>query len=409
MNHKYLISQCARIREHYDHLDRLSGDQFNVFRVIGLGSEEVRLHSAFLAELLDPNGSHGQGDIFLKAFVERLEIADFDTASAIITREKYIGPLTGSGAKATGGSIDIFLEDKDRRAITIENKIYAGDQRDQLHRYYNFNNDNLLYLTLDGHTPNQESAGSLQEGTHYRTLSYADDISGWLENCQKESYNLPAVREGIQHYLSLIKSMTNQSRHKEMTNELLQLITESKANIQASFAIANQLPNVKAHIQQLFWNDLADKIIEQGYEVENIKDFRNSIETLTRNYSMNQRNSKYYGLFVKTYEKENTTIYWGCELDHHIYTGFILEQNGKKGVALLPENKKYVETLLECDSNYSTTEKWLGWQYTTPKLNFHEFNSNAIFSLLEKEARAKIVSDIVNKMVSDTKFLIEHV
>ena len=41
---------------------------FNVFNVIGLWSEEVRLHSAFIAELLNTHESHGMGNTFLKAF-----------------------------------------------------------------------------------------------------------------------------------------------------------------------------------------------------------------------------------------------------------------------------------------------------------------------------------------------------
>ena len=38
---------------------RKEGDYFNVFNTIGLWSEEVRLHSKFIAELLNPKGSHG--------------------------------------------------------------------------------------------------------------------------------------------------------------------------------------------------------------------------------------------------------------------------------------------------------------------------------------------------------------
>ena len=41
---------------------RKRGENFNIFRVLGLSTSEVRLHSAFLAELLNPNGDHGLGD-----------------------------------------------------------------------------------------------------------------------------------------------------------------------------------------------------------------------------------------------------------------------------------------------------------------------------------------------------------
>ena len=48
------------------------GDRFNVFNVIGLWSEEVRLHSAMIRELLDPSGSHGCSDRFLRLFFTKV-------------------------------------------------------------------------------------------------------------------------------------------------------------------------------------------------------------------------------------------------------------------------------------------------------------------------------------------------
>ena len=50
------------------------GESFNIFNTIGLWSEEVRLHSAFIGELLNPNGSHGASFLFLKAFLEVMGI-----------------------------------------------------------------------------------------------------------------------------------------------------------------------------------------------------------------------------------------------------------------------------------------------------------------------------------------------
>ena len=40
---------------------RRRGENFNVFKVLGLTTSEVRLHSALIAELLNPNGDHGLG------------------------------------------------------------------------------------------------------------------------------------------------------------------------------------------------------------------------------------------------------------------------------------------------------------------------------------------------------------
>jgi hypothetical protein len=54
-------------------------------------SDEVKTHSRFLAELLNPKGSHGQKDVFLKKFVERFGIIDFEIKNAELFVEFYIG------------------------------------------------------------------------------------------------------------------------------------------------------------------------------------------------------------------------------------------------------------------------------------------------------------------------------
>jgi len=54
-------------------------------------SDEVKTHSRFLAELLNPKGSHGQKDVFLKKFVERFGILDFEIKNAELFVEFYIG------------------------------------------------------------------------------------------------------------------------------------------------------------------------------------------------------------------------------------------------------------------------------------------------------------------------------
>ena len=52
-----------------DEEKRKRGEYFNIFNTLRLWSEEVRLHSRFLAELLNPNGNHGMGNAFLCQFL----------------------------------------------------------------------------------------------------------------------------------------------------------------------------------------------------------------------------------------------------------------------------------------------------------------------------------------------------
>ena len=53
---------------------RKRGEYFNVFRVLGFSTSEVRLHSAFISELLKPDGDHGLEESFLISFISRFFI-----------------------------------------------------------------------------------------------------------------------------------------------------------------------------------------------------------------------------------------------------------------------------------------------------------------------------------------------
>ena len=168
---------------------RKRGENFNIFNVLGLSTSEVRLHSAFLAELLNPNGDHGLGDKFLDAFLKIVikrekTIFEFDTKSAKVFCEFYIGNISENYTE--GGRIDIFIQDDNKQTIIIENKIYADDQKNQLLRYHNYaeniigsNKYIILYLSLEeGDEPSKDSLGNKQ--FDYQTISYKKDIMNWL-------------------------------------------------------------------------------------------------------------------------------------------------------------------------------------------------------------------------------------
>ena len=70
------ISKLYEQEKKVEEKKREEGEFFNVFNTIGLRTEEVRLHSAFIAELLNPKGSHGLSQLFLQAFLEVIGVQD---------------------------------------------------------------------------------------------------------------------------------------------------------------------------------------------------------------------------------------------------------------------------------------------------------------------------------------------
>src|SRR5262245_23532359 len=89
---------------------------------------------------------------------------------------------------SSSGRIDIVIDPVFGSPIIVENKIYAGDQENQLFRYRNhYPNAHILYLTLDGSTPAASSIGNMVIDNDFHTGSYKKDILKWLEICRMES------------------------------------------------------------------------------------------------------------------------------------------------------------------------------------------------------------------------------
>ena len=153
-----LFNEIHLLIEKHEQIRKEKGDNYNLFQVINMTSDETRIHSAIIADLLNPEGLHQMGDIFLKLFINKLKQQfkldkDFDLSNPNVECEKYIGNI--SEKKDAGGRIDIYISDKSHY-IAIENKIYATDQENQLLRYHNHLesitgvNKLLLYLSLYG-------------------------------------------------------------------------------------------------------------------------------------------------------------------------------------------------------------------------------------------------------------------
>lgn len=252
------------------------GESFNIFNDLGFMSNEVHLHSMFLANLLNPKGSHGQRGKFLEAFLKMLQKSfpaisadslELDTAIASVEVEKYIGRQTDS----EGGRIDIYLTDG-KHSIIIENKIYAGDQHHQMLRYWNYGmsqkgNDTeksfvLIYLTLDGCPPSKDSLGEDLKENDIVCLSYKSDIRGWLDRCVELASRTPLVRETINQYISTIDILTNNVM--EDNKELLDILSKEE-NLDAIYDIANNKNIVvNRFINEVFIPKLRDLAESKG-------------------------------------------------------------------------------------------------------------------------------------------------
>ncbi len=255
-------------------MEKLKGEQFNIFSVLRMECKENATHSALIAELLNPEGSHLKGAAFLELFLKVVEIEScLDIQTACVQVEFHIGERDDTAK--TGGRIDILISDKAGRSVAIENKIYAGDQYAQVERYCNYNTaqNTVLYLTLDGKEPWEESSGSKKVDEDFYVLSYREHISKWLALCLKEAADAPMLRESIKQYLNLIKKMTS-TPDNQHEKELINLLRKNydtaiyvKDNVEkVRLSIADEVR--EAVIQRLTQSLSAEFEIAKGAKIE---------------------------------------------------------------------------------------------------------------------------------------------
>ena len=176
--------------------------EFNLFDVLKIEQRELQ-HSALLAWLLDPQGSHGLQDYFLRRFLSEAAAEGRERGIADIS------PLDVDGWKFTDieiaterHNIDIMLIDAtDEFVCLIENKIRAGEHSSQLSRYletvereYAGLSPFPIFLTPDGADPEAEDdaeryvpfgygrvAGLIERTLRTRGSTISASVAGFLE------------------------------------------------------------------------------------------------------------------------------------------------------------------------------------------------------------------------------------
>lgn len=221
-----LLNQVSIINRKNTEILDATGGRFNMFRICGVNHYE-NTHSAIIAELLNPNGSHGLKGRLLECFIET--IGDFFTVDGFDSKNARVK----TEHSTEEGRIDILIEDSQNKSIIIENKIYAVDQRKQLQRYDRYaqtyrNGYQILYLTLLGDPASEQSAGNIS----YLSISYKENIINWLEKCVAISARSPILRETIIQYINHLKGLTDQDinmKNKEEITEVLSKIENLRA------------------------------------------------------------------------------------------------------------------------------------------------------------------------------------
>jgi PD-(D/E)XK nuclease superfamily protein len=250
---KTLSKQISYLQLKLEAEEKVLHNRFNVFTTLLQAHDEVRLHTRFLHMLLNPEAHHDCNRLFLDLFLNTLSdmpvLGHADESSLnsqLLDKIKNDKFVYGKNEYSAGefGQFDIYLE-FENSIILIENKIYAGEQDNQLERYATFLEEQkkkqtlLLYLTLDG------KASDSAHGHQYYRISYKEHILTWLNQCLKNTYNYININQSIQQYKQVIESLLGIQYGSKIMDKVAEFLKENPE-------IIKNWPNLVAAREQLY-------------------------------------------------------------------------------------------------------------------------------------------------------------
>jgi hypothetical protein len=278
-----LRQNWASLRQRQVDGERSAAPRHNLIRFLSLHRAEVGFHSPFLRDLLDPYGSHGQGPLFLKNFLEM--VGNKARYCGIKWTYRWVGTeIMDCGewiVLGEHGKIDISIRNRAQRVlIFLENKIDAGEQDNQLTRYLErleqeqhlYDHRLLLFLSPRGYEPTT--------GRPHLRITYEDDIAPWIADAMPQ---VPASAVGLygnlHQYHSVVRFIQSEGDRTMPNHELVDLIGK-RENLECAWDILDSMRGVENALCLRFWQNveasclrsLTEMDLEGSWSVSGIKD-----------------------------------------------------------------------------------------------------------------------------------------
>ena len=310
-----------------------SENSFNIFKILQIENDEVRLHSRILKSFIELNISGFINSIPTNYWNKIRKPTDG------FLRVKLEVPCSSLLEETNDGRIDIIVE-FESLLIIIENKIYASDQNQQLVKYHEYGKRSgkdflLLYLTPTGKEPTNasifhaNSIEGLQPG-EYQLISYKKEILNWLETFSKElesKNEFKGIHEITRQYIQTLKNicLIMTAEQKERLQQLLE-----------NHEILNHVHQLKYDIETIenkihdFWRIVSENISIEFEAGKHAKiDFREG--------------SIMIDLFNQERGKFNCYLEYTANFTEIPYLGIWLNKSySEKFKALSPDNEGYI-------------------------------------------------------------------
>jgi len=398
-NELKLISVLERIKsinDKYNEIDKINGVNFNIFSILNMERNEVNTHSNFIFELLNPDGLHNKGDVFLKLFFKKVLGLDYDTnirSTQVVQEDTTI----------ENRRIDFTIE-TEQYQIGIEMKIDAKDQKHQLFDYYaelkhrkkNDQEVQLFYLTLNGKEPDQNSirrnGNILDIDREFKLISFEFHIINWLNECIKESATNTTIREALIQYLNLVNKITNKSNSEGRKKEMTDLFKNSE-NLKAYLEAEDDVLEIKIELQCRFWNALEEKLHDENLPFE-FNDTNNStnIKEAVEKYYKNKKYNKGYEYTLVFESVKN--LYFVVTVDNDVYYEIVSTEGNNALISKIEERKIWDVT----EKNNCKLVK---------KLNFNDMlDTPNVLEFYNEQVLNKVIEELVEE-IKDIKHKID--
>jgi len=225
--------------------------------------------SRCIAALLDPKGTHGQGSVFLDAFLESI---DPDKSWRAVSRDCSVRT-----EKIANGQrrIDIYIE-APSFIIGIENKPWAADQDGQLRDYSEFlakeaRGKKWMLIYLSNRASSDRSISHVERDELIRAGNLIEksfiDIEDWLSVVASRAQAL-TVRVFIEEMSKFIRSNINGEPEMSFEQETASVIQSRPENITSAFQVFAAIDSVKQALLKKLKDDLLTDLNPLGFTLE---------------------------------------------------------------------------------------------------------------------------------------------
>ncbi|MBE7040971.1 MAG: hypothetical protein E7400_03285 [Ruminococcaceae bacterium] len=368
-----ILSDATEIIRKHEESKFNNGEQFNVLEIAGISTDEVKI-CKILAEILNPNGTHCLGNLFLKTFAEfilHLELGENELSQAKVYTEY---PTYESRR------IDIVVQTPER-FVPIEVKIYATDQVAQCSDYYKYAKSmhkkhlsKVYYLTLDGHLPQKGGTKGLTPIKEDDALigyeeiipiSFEKDICRWIDICLADN----KVKDRTLIYANLIQFKKaleglNGNMNNELKDDIKHLISKDSESIKAAHSVAESVAEAKTDLLMKLFKTLESNIASELPELEQLN---NEYDYKADNYSMI---NSYFQTKASTHPSliykfktidEDRDIWFAIEVDYKLFCGFGVTYGGEitdEKTTTKEELKEHIKL-----AHYDEGGWWFYWEY----------------------------------------------